>query len=165
MRLEKVHINELISPDWNPRQITQEELQKLETSLKEFGYIEPLIVNNVNMHIVGGNQRFKVLQKLGYTDVDVIFIHIEDIAAEKALNLALNKISGQWDINQLEVILDEIRLSPIDITLTGFDELELESFDPTDEQHTYDDAEDDNDIIDDIDVIICPRCNYEIPKE
>lgn len=125
MKIEKANINDLISPDWNPRQITEDELKKLETSLNEFGYIEPIIVNDVNNHIVGGNQRAKALQLLGYTEVDVVYVHIEDLAKEKACNVALNKISGDWDNDKLKVVLEEIELSPLDIRLTGFDELEL----------------------------------------
>lgn len=125
MNIEKANINDLISPDWNPRQITEEELKKLETSLNEFGYIEPIIVNEVNMHIVGGNQRCKALKQLGYTEVDVVYVHIEDIHKEKACNVALNKISGDWDSDKLKVVLEEIELSPIDVSLTGFDEIEL----------------------------------------
>lgn len=125
MNIEKANINELISPDWNPRQITEEELAKLETSLNEFGYIEPIIVNDVNMHIVGGNQRCKALKQLGYEEVDVVYVHIEDLAKEKACNVALNKISGDWDNDKLKVVLEEIELSPIDVSLTGFDEIEL----------------------------------------
>lgn len=125
MQIEKANINELISPEWNPRQITEEELQKLETSLNEFGYIEPIIVNDVNNHIVGGNQRCKALKQLGYTEVDVVYVHIEDLAKEKACNVALNKISGDWDNDKLKVVLEEIELSPIDVSLTGFDEIEL----------------------------------------
>lgn len=125
MKIEKVNINELISPEWNPRQITEEELKKLETSLNEFGYIEPIIVNDVNNHIVGGNQRVKALKQLGYDEVDVVYVHIEDLAKEKACNVALNKISGDWDNDKLKVVLEEIELSPLDVSLTGFDEIEL----------------------------------------
>lgn len=123
--IHKIKIKDLISPHYNPRQITNEELQKLKTSLKEFGYIEPIIVNDVNNHIIGGNQRCKALQQLGYEEVDVVYVHIEDLAKEKACNVALNKISGDWDNDKLKVVLEEIELSPIDISLTGFDEIEL----------------------------------------
>ena len=71
MQIKKAMLKDLVSPDWNPRQITDEELEKLRTSLDEFGYIEPIIVNDVNNHIVGGNQRAKALKALGYEEVDV----------------------------------------------------------------------------------------------
>jgi hypothetical protein len=125
MQIKKAPVKDLVSPEWNPRQITEEELQKLETSLNEFGYIEPIIVNDVNNHIVGGNQRCKALKQLGYEEVDVVYVHIEDIHKEKACNVALNKISGDWDEDKLRTVLEDIELSPIDIKLTGFEELEL----------------------------------------
>ena len=149
MQITKAPLNKLISPDWNPRQITEEELKKLETSLEEFGYIEPIIVNDVNNHIVGGNQRAKALQQLGYDEVDVVYVHIEDLNKEKACNVALNKISGDWDEDKLRVVLEDIELSPIDIRLTGFEELELTSLDlgeKTETEYsepTYDVQEDD----------------------
>lgn len=149
MKIEKANINELISPDWNPRQITEEELKKLETSLNEFGYIEPIIVNDVNNHIVGGNQRCKALKTLGYDEVDVVYVHIEDLAKEKACNVDLNKISGDWDNDKLKIVLEEIELSPVDVSLTGFDEIELTEMgikEPTEtnEETSYFDVEEDN---------------------
>ncbi|MEE3309641.1 site-specific DNA-methyltransferase, partial [Sharpea azabuensis] len=132
-------VKDLVSPEWNPRQITTEELEKLKTSLEEFGYIEPIIVNDVNNHVVGGNQRLRALIALGYDEVDCVYVHIEDINKEKACNVALNKISGDWDEDKLRVVLEDIELSPIDIKLTGFDELELESFDVITPPNVYED--------------------------
>ena len=131
MQIKKAPVKDLVSPDWNPRQITTEELEKLKTSLEEFGYIEPIIVNDVNNHVVGGNQRLKALIALGYDEVDCVYVHIEDIAKEKACNVALNKISGDWDEDKLRVVLEDIELSPIDIKLTGFDDIELTNMEIT----------------------------------
>ena len=153
MNIEKANINDLISPDWNPRQITEEELQKLQTSLEEFGYIEPIIVNDVNNHIVGGNQRCKALQQLGYDEVDVVYVHIEDLAKEKACNVALNKISGDWDNDKLKIVLEEIELSPIDISLTGFDEIELTEMEITTDE-PVEVVEDDYEEPDDLEVTV-----------
>ena len=139
MQIKKAPVKDLVSPEWNPRQITTEELEKLKTSLEEFGYIEPIIVNDVNNHVVGGNQRLRALIALGYDEVDCVYVHIEDINKEKACNVALNKISGDWDEDKLRVVLEDIELSPIDIKLTGFDELELESFDVITPPNVYED--------------------------
>ena len=128
MEIVKVNINELISPEYNPRQITDEEMEKLKNSINEFGYIAPIIVNKHNNHIVGGNQRYEALKSLGYTDVDVVFVDEQDIQREKALNIALNKISGEWDFVKLADIIDDLELNDFDISLTGFDDLELENF-------------------------------------
>ena len=147
MQIKKAMLKDLVSPDWNPRQITDEELEKLRTSLDEFGYIEPIIVNDVNMHIVGGNQRAKALKALGYEEVDVVYVHLEDLAKEKACNVALNKISGEWDNDKLKIVLEDIELSDIDVSLTGFDEIELtelavkEPVDIVEDDYTFEDEE------------------------
>ena len=138
MKIEKVNINDLISPDYNPREISDEEMQKLKTSITEFGYVDPIIVNDVNQHIVGGNQRYFALKELEYTEVDVVYIHEEDSNREKALNIALNKISGEWDINKLQEILSEMEEEGFDIELTGFDNLELKDIELYEEDYGKD---------------------------
>ena len=126
MEIVKVDINELISPEYNPRQITDDEMEKLKNSIKEFGYIAPIIVNKHNNHIVGGNQRYHALKEMSYDEIDVIFIEETDLNREKTLNIALNKISGDWDNEKLEELLNELNTSDIELILTGFDEFELE---------------------------------------
>lgn len=156
MEIVKVDINELICPEYNPRQITDDEMGKLKNSINEFGYVDPIIVNKHNNHIVGGNQRYCALKSLGYTDVDVIFVDEPDLNREKALNIALNKISGEWDFVKLADILDDLELNDFDISLTGFDELELENFgieDPT-EHEPVEIVEDDYELEDDIEVTV-----------
>lgn len=163
MEIIKVNINELISPEYNPRQITNDEMEKLKNSINEFGYIAPIIVNKHNNHIVGGNQRYEALKSLGYTDVDVVFVDEPDSNREKALNIALNKISGEWDFVKLADIIDDLELNDFDISLTGFDDLELENFgieeDPT-EHEPVEVVEDDYDEPDDLEVTVQPGDIY-----
>ena len=158
MEIVKVDINELISPEYNPRQITDDEMEKLKNSINEFGYVAPIIVNKYNNHIIGGNQRYEALKSLGYTDVDVIFVDEPDLNREKALNIALNKISGEWDFVKLADIIDELELNDFDIPLTGFDEQELENFyieeENPKEHEPVEVAEDDYDEPDDLEVTV-----------
>ena len=101
------------------------EYQKIKRSIETFGYIDPIIINHDGT-IIGGHQRHTVLSDLGYTEVDVVVLNLnkED---EKALNVALNKISGEWDELKLKDLLVELDLGDYDITLTGFDTQELEA--------------------------------------
>ena len=158
MEIVKVDINELISPEYNPRQITDDEMEKLKNSINEFGYVAPIIVNKYNNHIIGGNQRYEALKSLGYTDVDVVFVDEPDSNREKALNIALNKISGEWDFVKLADIIDELELNDFDIPLTGFDEQELENFyieeENPKEHEPVEVAEDDYDEPDDLEVTV-----------
>lgn len=141
MKIEKVKIDELISPEYNPREISSEEMEKLKRSIEEFGYVDPIIVNDVNMHIVGGNQRAKALKQLGYDEVDVIFINEPNIHKEKALNIRLNNLSGEWDNEKLEIIIEEIQLNePELINIIGHEPIQIteneENYEFTDENET-----------------------------
>lgn len=166
MKIEKVNINDLISPSYNPRDITPEEMEKLKTSIQEFGYVDPIIVNDVNMHIVGGNQRYEALKELEYETVDVVYVHEEDPNREKALNIALNKISGEFDEVKLNQIFTDMKLEGFEaINLTGFENYEIEElsfmnniefdndFDLSDDDLSEDKKEDETK------EIICPYCN------
>ena len=167
MEIVKVDINELICPEYNPRQITDDEMEKLKNSINEFGYIDPIIVNSVNNHIVGGNQRYECLKSLGYNEIDVIFIEEPDINREKALNIALNKISGEWDETKLNNIFEEFKLQGFTKTeLTGFNmeeilELQLindlEFNTELEEEHMDLPSEQDS-TIEEVEQITCPHC-------
>lgn len=127
MDVETVKIDDLISPEYNPRHITPEALESLKESINEFGYITPIIVNKHNMHIVGGNQRYECLKQLGYTEIDVIYINEPDINREKAINIRLNNNSGDWDIGKLDNIFQDLEITGFDLTLTGFQTENLQS--------------------------------------
>lgn len=127
MIMKQYNINELLPADYNPRkELTPDdrEYQKIKTSIETFGYVDPIIINK-DKTIIGGHQRLNVLRDLGYTDIDVIEIDI-DKTKEKALNVALNKISGEWDIDKLGLLLNELKIDNFDLDITGFDADELD---------------------------------------
>lgn len=129
MDIVKINIEELNSAEYNPRKDLQPndpEYVKLKNSIEHFGYVDPIIVNKNGNIVVGGHQRLKVLRDLGYTEIDVVYVELNK-TDEKALNIALNKISGEWDADKLEDLIREISLeSDFDVELTGFtlDEIE-----------------------------------------
>lgn len=127
MLMKTLPIAELKPADYNPRKDLQpgdSEYEKLKRSLTEFGYVEPVIWNSVTSHVVGGHQRLKVLEDLGHESVDVIVVEL-DQTREKALNVALNKISGQWDNDKLALLIADLDSSDFDAELTGFDDAEI----------------------------------------
>ncbi len=125
VEIKKVLVKDLKYAPYNPRKISDEMLEKLKRSIKEFGYVEPIIVNKRTRHVVGGNQRLKALEDLGIEEVEAVFVDLDD-AREKALNIALNKITGEWDYPKLKDLLEELDTGEIDIELTGFDMVEIE---------------------------------------
>ena len=127
MEIRKVSVDRLLPAKYNPRKDLQPgdpEFEKLKRSVAEFGYVEPIIWNQRTGIVVGGHQRLKVLQHLGYTEVDCVVLDIDE-QKEKALNVALNKISGDWDMPLLTALLKDLDESGFDATLTGFDVSEM----------------------------------------
>lgn len=155
MNIKKMFINDLIPASYNPRKDlkpSDKEYQKIKTSIETFGYVEPIIVN-YDFTIVGGHQRLKVLKDLGFKEVDVVQIDV-DKSQEKALNIALNKISGEWDFEMLESLLQELRDEDFDISLTGFDLDEIQSILEGDE--ISEPKEDDFDVESELENVIEP---------
>lgn len=123
MEIVKMKIEDMKPAEYNPRKDLKpgdKEYEKLKRSLTEFGYVEPVIWNKTTGRVVGGHQRLKVLKDLGYTEIDCVIVELTE-AKEKALNIALNKISGEWDNNLLADLLKDLDESGFDVTLTGFD--------------------------------------------
>lgn len=131
--VEMVEISTLVHPSYNPRHLTEVKKEQLDSELAEFGLVENVVVNKKNNHIVGGNQRVSRLREKGETHVPVFWVDL-DLAAEKRLNLALNKLSGDWDEHKLGQMLSEMD----SIENTGFTEDErqaiLESLKDEDEK-------------------------------
>ena len=127
MKIQKIKIDELHGADYNPRKDLQpgdDEFESIRRSIETFGYVEPVIFNRRSGNIVGGNQRSKVLQALGYEDVDCVVVDLDD-EREMALNIALNKVHGDWDTDKLEALLRQLDAACFDVSLTGFKEDEL----------------------------------------
>lgn len=145
MVTEKRSLKDLKPAEYNPRKALtpdDSEYQKIKRSIETFGYVDPIIINKDGT-IIGGHQRHTVLVDLGYTEVDVVVLDLskED---EKALNIALNKISGEWDELKLRDLLVELDLGDYDISVTGFDNkdledlIELTDFEPEVTEDDYD---------------------------
>lgn len=147
MKTGKIKFKSIDPSSYNPRKISRDEMKALSSNLEEFGLVDPIIINLKNNHIVGGHQRYTALEhkyirnksidnielpmiKLG--DIGWVFeeedLTIKDENHEKALNLALNKISGSWDHSKLSKILNDLNLNHFDMDLTGFDKFEIEKY-------------------------------------
>jgi len=128
MELQKITVERLIPADYNPRKDLKpgdSEYEKLKRSIEQFGYVEPVIWNKTTGRVVGGHQRLKVLQDMGISDVDCVVVELSD-EKEKALNIALNKISGEWDKEKLALLITDLQGADFDVSLTGFEPAEID---------------------------------------
>jgi DNA modification methylase len=126
IQIEQVAIDELRPDPANPRRISDAELEALTRSLKEYGFLQPVIARREDRVVIGGHQRLLAARRLGMKTVPVIFV---DLTLEQArlLNLALNKISGSWDDELLARLLADLQpVEGIDLSLSGFTEDELD---------------------------------------
>lgn len=127
MEFRKIKIADLVPASYNPRKKLKpgdKEYEKIKNSITEFGYVEPVIVN-LDLTIIGGHQRVTVLSDLGYEEIDCIVVDV-DKAKEKALNIALNKITGEWNKELLADLIQELKEADFDVAFTGFEPPEIE---------------------------------------
>lgn len=114
-----VEIGQLQRAKYNPRIISAAEMSKLKKSLREFGFVQPLIARAGDMLLIGGHQRLTAYQEIlaedgtppfeiDFARVPVVLLDISDAKA-MALNLALNKISGEWDYEKLGEVFETLK--------------------------------------------------------
>jgi ParB-like chromosome segregation protein Spo0J len=123
--LEEVPIETLRPDPANPRRISEAELEALTRSLRQFGFVQPVLARRDDGIVIGGHQRLVAARRLGFTSVPVIWLDLTPEAA-RVLGLALNKISGSWDDALLARLLADLAADPVvDVSLSGFDEDEI----------------------------------------
>ena len=186
MDFEDIKLTDIVPAEYNPRRISESEFEKLKSSISEFGLVDPIIINLNNNKIIGGHQRYDVLMnehinnndkydslkliKLG--DIGWVFsedsLTVKDDAHEKALNIALNKISGSWDDEKLQELFVDLELHDFDVSLTGFNEVELKQLTFDNELEFFEENFDltESDMAEDEQetapkYITCPYCNKE----
>jgi site-specific DNA-methyltransferase (adenine-specific) len=147
--LRVIPVGELKPAEYNPRKKLKpgdKEYEKIKNSIEEFGFADPLVVNK-DMTIIGGHQRLTVGMALGYTEVPCAVVDVDKVR-EKALNIALNKITGAWDETMLADLLADIQASDFDLGKTGFEPPEIETL--FNSVHDKDVKEDDFDVEDEL---------------
>lgn len=125
--LKTLPVSVLKPAEYNPRKKLKKgdkEYKKIENSIREFGFADPLVVNS-DMTIIGGHQRLTVAIDLGYTEVPCAVVDV-DKTREKALNIALNKITGAWDEEMLADLLKDLGDEDFNLEFTGFEAPEIE---------------------------------------
>jgi len=127
LTVEYVPIERLRPDPFNPRRISAEEMESLTRSIREFGLVDPLVVRREDNTIIGGHQRLIAARRLGLETVPVVFVSLSEEQA-RLLNLALNRISGEWDEELLAQLFKELKVVNAEVTLSGFGEDEIAGF-------------------------------------
>ena len=132
---ELVPLGDLQGAEYNPRVMAEPEMLRLMRSIEEFGFVQSVVARRADNLIIGGHQRVEALRRLlvdkdpdqvAATLVPVVFLDGIDDQRAKLLNLALNKIHGDWDYGKLSDLLTDLQASvPATVELSGFTEFEI----------------------------------------
>lgn len=128
MELQTIPISKLKPAKYNPRKDLKPgdvEYEKIKNSLNEFGYIDPVIWNKQTGNVVGGHQRLKILIEQGAAEVECVVVDFDEVK-EKLANIALNKISGDWEFSALADLILDLDTLNADLAITGFDDSEIQ---------------------------------------
>lgn len=123
---ELVSIDKLIPYINNARTHSPEQINKLRSSLREFGFINPIIVDK-ELNIIAGHGRVLAAKAEGITNIPCVYVDYLTDAQKKAYIIADNRIAmdADWDEELLRVELEALEGEMFDLSLTGFDEKEL----------------------------------------
>ena len=142
-RYENVEIEKLIPYKNNARTHSDEQIEKIAKSMKEFGFINPVLVDG-DLNVIAGHGRILGAKKLGMKEVPCLFIENLTEEQKRAYIIAGNRLAEDagWDKELLKIELEDLKNMNFDITLTGF---ELEDFDfSMDETKVIEDEFDEN---------------------
>lgn len=127
MNIKRIKLADVKPAAYNPRRQLkpgEKEYEALKASISRWSLVEPLVVNLRTGNLVGGHQRYSVLLDLGHTEAEAAVVDLDE-KQEKLLNVALNRIEGQWDYEKLQDLFEEF--SAEDIFATGYSDGELKT--------------------------------------
>lgn len=139
MKIQDIPVDKLRAAAYNPRHISKHDFESLQRSIDSFGFVEPVVVNKRTNTIVGGHQRLNAARALKLETVPVVYVDL-DGENEQVLNIALNKIHGEFDNDALAEILDG--LDDALAGLTGHTEEEINGLQDGWVEHTEDGPKD-----------------------
>lgn len=127
MQTKRMLLRDIRPAAYNPRKRLEpgeKEYEALKGSIERWGLVDPLVVNARTGNLISGHQRYYILTNLGETETEAVAVDLDE-RQEKLLNVAMNKVEGQWDYGKLETLLSEFETD--EILFTGFSEGEIET--------------------------------------
>ena len=126
LRIESWPLDRLIPSDSNPRTHSPEQIRQIAASIREFGFVAPILVGR-DREIIAGEGRFLAAQSIGLRKVPVIVVDHLSAVQRRALTIADNQIAlnGGWDEEKLRQQLAALNSEEFDVTIVGFDDQDL----------------------------------------
>lgn len=122
LEIVSTSISRLKASEYNPKKMSKKQEADITESIKRFGLVDPIIANDFSGReniIIGGHQRYKIMKKLGYKEIPVVFVSFNE-KQEKELNLRLHKNQAEFDLDLLQNFEHELLLD------VGFESQEID---------------------------------------
>ena len=142
MQTKRMLLRDIRPAAYNPRKRLEpgeKEYEALKGSIERWGLVDPLVVNARTGNLISGHQRYYILTNLGETETEAVAVDLDE-RQEKLLNVAMNKVEGQWDYGKLETLLSEFETD--EILFTGFSEGEIATLFGEEEDDVVEEYED-----------------------
>ena len=124
--MQLISIDKLVPYVNNARTHSAEQILKLRSSLREFGFVNPIIIDR-EFNVIAGHGRLMAAKEEGIEEVPCVFVDYLTDAQKKAYILADNRMAmdAGWDEELLKIEMEELQNLGYDLEFTGFDEKEL----------------------------------------
>lgn len=125
LQIEYIPIPEIVDYTNNPKKHPKSQIDKIKASIKEFGFVNPILLNKENV-IIAGHGRLQAVKELGFNEIPVIWLEHLSEAQQKAFRIADNKLTeSEWDEELLKLEFEGLEELEFNTDLTGFDNSEV----------------------------------------
>jgi len=164
LKIKRVPLKDLHADPANVRRHGERNLEAIAASIKQFGQVEPLVVQKSTGKVVGGNARLQVLYHQNTKMADVVELDVDDTQAA-ALGIALNRTAelAEWDFGALTTLFKALE-SEVSLTDLGWEEAEIKRLISDLDIPESGGKEYDESAADDVPMAECPECGHRFPK-
>ncbi len=161
MKIEKVKIEEIKLYENNAKIHPEWQVEQIKNSIIEFGFNDPIAIDENNI-IIEGHGRYLALKELDYTEVEIIRLDHLTEEQKVAYAIAHNKLTmnTDFDTEKLRIELSKLEESNFDLSVLGFENIELEEIMEVDFEEVLEIEEEETENERTRHKLICPHCNH-----
>ena len=161
MKIEKVKIKEIKLYENNAKIHPEWQVEQIKNSIIEFGFNDPIAIDENNV-IIEGHGRYLALKELDYTEVEIIRLDHLTEEQKVAYAIAHNKLTmnTDFDTEKLRIELSKLEESNFDLSVLGFENIELEEIMEVDFEEVLEIEEEETENERTRHKLICPHCNH-----
>lgn len=161
MKIEKVKIEEIKLYENNAKIHPEWQVEQIKNSIIEFGFNDPIAIDENNV-IIEGHGRYLALKELDYTEVEIIRLDHLTEEQKVAYAIAHNKLTmnTDFDTEKLRIELSKLEESNFDLSVLGFENIELEEIMEVDFEEVLEIEEEETENERTRHKLICPHCNH-----